>query len=275
MSSGSRPRAAISREAAGAQAVEVDEEADHAEGRGPLRVGPHEVEDGLVGHAAERDVLDREALGLGAQALAELSQRGAAEPLRRRSRRGRRRSGCRCEPASRRAVEEHLPVVAVRHPLVPEEEAVDVEVLPDSGGQHVVDAFQVVLLDFTMADRLDGPEHAGPEQLAGARREGRHRPLADLAHDHVGADPLQRRGPAFEVDTSDGGGDDGDEARDQQALRREPARARQRQRPARAGVRRRGAGPSATGEPRASGSKERSMGSGRRTGSRDAGRTPP
>jgi hypothetical protein len=110
---------------------------------------------------------------------------------------------------------------------VPEEEAIDVAVLPHAGGQHVVDPGQVVLLDLAMTDRLDGAEHAGAEQLARPRGQGCRGPFTDLAHDHVGADPLQRRRPAFEVDDERRGRHDRDEAGDQQALRREPA-ARQR-----------------------------------------------
>jgi hypothetical protein len=45
---------------AGPQLIEIDDEADDREGRGPLRVRPHVVEHGLVRHAVERDVGDRE-----------------------------------------------------------------------------------------------------------------------------------------------------------------------------------------------------------------------
>ena len=88
-----------------------------------------------------------------------------------------------------------------------------------------------------MTDRLDRAEDGGPEQLAGAGGEGGRGPLADLAHHHVGADPLQRGGPAFEVDDQHGGGHDRDQAGDQQALRREPPAPGRRQRGPGAGTR--------------------------------------
>ena len=154
---------------------------------------------------------------------------------------------------SGRTVEEQLLVEARRHPLVPEEEAIDVGVLAGAGGKHVVDARQVVLLDFTMADRLDGAEDAGPEQLARPRGERRGRPFAHLPHHHVGADALQGGRPAFEVDDERGCGHDRDQAGNQQALRRQPApRRRDTRGPARgrlpAGSGKRGSGADDVGE---------------------------
>jgi hypothetical protein len=105
---------------------------------------------------------------------------------------------------------------------VPEEEPIDVGVPAAAGGERPVDPRQVVALDLAMADRLDRAEHRGPEQLAGASREGGCRPLADLAQHHVRPGPLQRGGAAFEVDDQHGRGHDRHQAGDQQPLRREP-----------------------------------------------------
>ena len=127
-------------EAAGPQIVEIDEEADDREGRGPLRVRPHVMEDGLVRHAVEHDLLDREGFGRPAQAFAEPPQRRAparigVEAAARRAGGDVRRAGL-----AGRTVEEELLVEARRHALVPEEEAVDVGVLPGAGGERPVDA---------------------------------------------------------------------------------------------------------------------------------------
>ena len=248
-----------------------------AERRGPLRVRPHEVEDGLVRHAVERDFRDRESSAPGApQALAESATAPRRGPDPHRTRRG--RAAGRDVPARRlrrRAIEEQLPVEARRHPLVPEEEAVDVGVLAGAGGEHVVDRARLVLLDLAMADRLDRAEDRGPEQLAGAGGERGRRPLADLAQHHVGAGPLQRGGAAFEIDDEHGRGHDRDQAGDQQPLRREPAppgrrqrgRARARRAPSRRGIERDG-GADDVGERGALHASRRRDGAARRAGRR-------
>jgi hypothetical protein len=212
------------------QILEIDEEPDDREGRGPLRVRPHVVEDGLVRHAVEHDFRDREGFPRRAQAFAEPPQ--LRPPAGSRIEAAARGTGGDVPRASfaGRAIEEQLLAEARRHALVPEEEPVDVSVLAGAGGERPVDARDVVLLDLAMADRLDRAEHRGPEQLAGAGGEGGRGPLADLAQDHVGAGPLQRGGAAFEVDDEHGCSHDRDQAGDQEPLRREPPPPGRRQR---------------------------------------------
>ena len=171
--------------------------------------------DSLIRHAVQQNLLDAEPLAHRHQVLTGAPQLLAARAIAEEAAAPLAVLGNREVTRARfigRPVEQHLVAQVARQPLVPHEEAADVGVLLHAGVEKVIDAREVVGLQFAMADRFDRVQHRGAEQLAQPARQYARASFAHLPDDHGRALLLLDRGLMLQVHDEHRRDHDGDQS---------------------------------------------------------------